>query len=135
MCPGSIGSLSSTSPTGSAVSSWSSCASRFSESLLRCCTITTGMSKPAGSPPTIVLSAVSPPQDAPITTTSYEGLPFGCCPPRSTRVSSLHLAVDLVALADLVVARLEGREAQRLLAAQSENAEHDQALIKQAMDP
>src|SRR5215208_3415544 len=128
MRPGQTSSLSSISPTISGVWSWSSGASRLSWSLLRCCTMTTGIGKSAGSALAMVLSALSPPHDAPMTITPRTA-------PRSSSGISPHLAVDLVRHAERLEAVLVLGELERLLAPQPEDPERRQALVEQPVHP
>src|SRR5688500_11923172 len=96
--------------------SWSSSErSMRSESRCRCGTTTTASGKATGSALSTQRSAASPPQEAPIT--------------RISRSTSAHLPVQLLVRAELLVAVLVLRELERLLAAQPEHAEVDQAVV------
>src|SRR5947209_20220638 len=90
------------------------------DSTERCWAIAIGGSKSSGSAASTRSSATRPPQEAPMTTSSYR--------------ISVHLAVELLLRVELRVAVLLAAEADRLLAAEREDAERLEALVEERLD-
>src|SRR5438067_4312152 len=143
MCAAHSGSLSSTSTTRIAVASCSSSASRPAASRERCCTMSIGAANVGGSARTIVVNACNPPHEAPTTTTwsgpvdvpSHRLGGWTFARSRGTAPPSLDLPVELLGGDEGLVAALELREAQRLLAPQRQDPEHRQAVVEEPVHP